>query len=210
MRFERSPEVAIGLLTGNFEVIAGIKLDHYNLGRRFTFGGYGDHHFDRRDLLPMAIERARAAGVDAAGSRVVVIGDTPLDVDCAHAHGAVAVAVATGNYSAAQLDAAGADLDRRDSRRGRAGEDLRRTSQIDRRIPIEEIVRPEPERVPDGRHDRQILGSCEVVHAKVHPHHDVLVADGAVALTPRQQPVVSSTRDHVLAAGVALGRRRRP
>ena len=58
----------------------------------------------------MAIERARVAGVDAAGSRVVVIGDTPLDVDCAHAHGAVAVAVATGNYSAAQLDAAGADL----------------------------------------------------------------------------------------------------
>jgi phosphoglycolate phosphatase-like HAD superfamily hydrolase len=107
---EQSPDTAIGLVTGNFEIIAGIKLNHYNLGRRFTFGGYGDHHFDRRDLLPMAIERARAAGVDAVGSRVVVIGDTPLDVDCAHAHGAVAVAVATGNYSAAQLDAAGADL----------------------------------------------------------------------------------------------------
>ena len=41
---------------------------------------------------------------------MVVIGDTPLDVDCAHAHGAVAVAVATGNYSTAQLEATGADL----------------------------------------------------------------------------------------------------
>ena len=107
---ERSPDVAIGLLTGNFEVVAGIKLDHYGLGRRFVFGGYGDHHFDRRDLLPMAIARARAAGIDASDSRVVLVGDTPLDVDCAHAHGAVAVAVATGNYSIAQLEATGADL----------------------------------------------------------------------------------------------------
>jgi phosphoglycolate phosphatase len=107
---EQSPDTAIGLLTGNFEVIAAIKLDHYNLGRRFTFGGYGDHHVDRRDLLPMAIDRARAAGVDASDSRVVVIGDTPLDVDCAHAHGALAVAVATGNYTTAQLEATGADI----------------------------------------------------------------------------------------------------
>ena len=107
---EQSPDTAIGLLTGNFEVIAAIKLDHYNLASRFTFGGYGDHHFDRRDLLPMAIDRARAAGVDASDSRVVVIGDTPLDVDCAHAHGALAVAVATGNYSADDLTGAGADV----------------------------------------------------------------------------------------------------
>ena len=107
---EQSPDTAIGLLTGNFEVVAAIKLDHYNLRHRFAFGGYGDHHFDRRDLLPMAIDRARAAGVDASASRVVVIGDTPLDVDCAHAHGAVAVAVATGNYTLDQLKAAGADI----------------------------------------------------------------------------------------------------
>jgi phosphoglycolate phosphatase-like HAD superfamily hydrolase len=108
--FEQSPDMAIGLLTGNFEVAAAMKLGHYGLGRRFAFGGYGDDHLDRRDLLPVAIERARATGVDATNSCVVVIGDTPLDVDCAHAHGAVAVAVATGNYSAAQLEAAGADV----------------------------------------------------------------------------------------------------
>ena len=107
---EQSPDVAIGLLTGNFEVIAAIKLNHYGLGSRFAFGGYGDHHFDRRDLLPMAVERARMAGVDASGSRVVVVGDTPLDVDCAHAHGATAIAVATGNYGADELVATGADV----------------------------------------------------------------------------------------------------
>ena len=87
-----------------------MKLGHYGLDRRFTFGGYGDDHLSRRDLLPMAIERARDVGIDATASRVVVIGDTPLDVDCAHAHGALAIAVATGNYSAAALQEAGADV----------------------------------------------------------------------------------------------------
>jgi phosphoglycolate phosphatase-like HAD superfamily hydrolase len=108
--FEQLPDVAIGLLTGNFEACAAIKLDHYGLGRRFAFGGFGDDHLDRRDLLPLAVKRAREAGVDATDSRVVVIGDTPLDVDCAHAHGALAVAVATGNYSADDLTRSGADV----------------------------------------------------------------------------------------------------
>jgi phosphoglycolate phosphatase len=108
--FEASADTRMGLLTGNFEVCAAIKLDHYGLGRRFAFGGYGDDYLDRRDVLPMALGRARDAGIDATQSRVVVIGDTPLDVDCAHAYGALAVAVGTGNYSLAELEAAGADI----------------------------------------------------------------------------------------------------
>ena len=108
--FEETADVALGLLTGNFEACAAIKLDHYDLGRRFAFGGYGDDYLDRRDLLPMAIDRARESGIDATASRVVVIGDTPLDVDCAHAHGALAVAVATGNYTVTDLERAGADV----------------------------------------------------------------------------------------------------
>lgn len=107
---ERADDVAVGLLTGNFEVIAAIKLGHYGLAHRFGFGGYGDDYFDRRDLLPMALQRARETGIDGSGARVVVIGDTPLDVDCAHAHGAFAIAVATGTYSADDLAGAGADL----------------------------------------------------------------------------------------------------
>jgi phosphoglycolate phosphatase len=105
---ERDPSFALGLLTGNFERGAEIKLAHFDLWRRFRFGAFGDEHVDRRALVPVAVERARACGIAAA--HVVVIGDTPLDVDCAHAHGARAVAVATGDYSLDELAATGAEI----------------------------------------------------------------------------------------------------
>jgi phosphoglycolate phosphatase len=107
---DRERSIAVGLLTGNFEAAARLKLGHFDLWRRFSFGAFGDAHTDRRDLLPVAIERASAAGVDVPMSRVVIIGDTPLDVDCARAHGAVAVGVATGHYTRDDLVRAGADL----------------------------------------------------------------------------------------------------
>ena len=104
-------DVGVGLLTGNFERGAAIKLGHFDLWRRFGFGAFGDAHEDRRALVPIAIEAAEAAtGVRIPASDVVVIGDTPLDVDCARAHGAISVAVATGPYGAEQLTEAGADL----------------------------------------------------------------------------------------------------
>src|SRR5262245_3238957 len=91
---ERRPGVGVGLLTGNFEQGAEIKLAHFVLWRRFSFGAFGDDHVNRRDLVPVALERAREAGHGLQpASRVVIIGDTPLDVDCAHAHGARAVGV---------------------------------------------------------------------------------------------------------------------
>jgi len=98
------------LLTGNFEAGAAAKLRHFDLWRRFRFGAFGDAHVSRRDLVPLALARAAAAGLSVEASDVVVIGDTPLDVDCALAHGAAAVAVASGQYGAAELEAAGADL----------------------------------------------------------------------------------------------------
>jgi phosphoglycolate phosphatase-like HAD superfamily hydrolase len=101
---------AVGLLTGNFETVASAKLTRYGLSDHFAFGGYGDRHLDRRDLLPVALDRARAAHVNTACARVVVVGDTPLDIDCAHAHDAMAIGVATGHYSATELAHAGADL----------------------------------------------------------------------------------------------------
>jgi phosphoglycolate phosphatase-like HAD superfamily hydrolase len=105
---DRDPSFALGLLTGNFERGAEIKLARFDLWRRFRFGAFGDEHTDRRALVPVAVERARACGIEAA--HVVVIGDTPLDVDCAHAHGARAVAVATGEYSRDALAATGAEI----------------------------------------------------------------------------------------------------
>jgi len=108
---ESRQEVGVGLLTGNYQRGAAIKLGHFGLWERFTFGAFGDAHADRRHLVPVAIAEAeRALGVRVPPARVVVIGDTPLDVDCAHAHGAVAVAVATGPFSTAELAASSPDL----------------------------------------------------------------------------------------------------
>jgi phosphoglycolate phosphatase len=109
---EDHPQVSIGLLTGNFERGAAIKLGHFDLRRRFPFGAFGDDHVNRRDLVPIALSRARTErrldGLPV--DRVVVIGDTPLDVDCAQAHGAKAIGVATGPFDVATLQSAGADL----------------------------------------------------------------------------------------------------
>jgi phosphoglycolate phosphatase len=101
----------IGLLTGNFEPGAAVKLEHFDLWRRFGFGAFGDDHLDRRALVAVALERAATAGHRAdTPHHVVIVGDTPLDIDCAKAYGARAVAVATGPYDRATLAAAGADL----------------------------------------------------------------------------------------------------
>ncbi len=99
-------EVAVGLLTGNFARGAALKLGHFGLWRRFAFGAFGDHHAERRALVPVAVEAAAAAGHPRfEPADIVVIGDTPLDVDCAHAYGARAVAVATGVFSYEELAA---------------------------------------------------------------------------------------------------------
>jgi len=105
---ERRADVAVGLLTGNFAGGAEIKLGHFDLWRRFAFGAFGDEHHDRRDLVPVALARARERGCVVDAASTVIIGDTPLDIDCAHAHGARAIAVATGPFTTADL--AHADL----------------------------------------------------------------------------------------------------
>lgn len=113
--FQADGRVAVGLLTGNFVKGAEIKLSYFDLWRRFRFGAYGDHHADRRDLVPLAIDAADRAGFGRfSAGETVIVGDTPADVDCAHAHGAKAVAVATGMYSEAQLRDTGAEVVVRD------------------------------------------------------------------------------------------------
>ena len=102
----------LGLLTGNYCDAAEVKLSHFDLWRYFRCGAFGEDHGDRNALVPVALGRARTAGLppEVDEARVVVIGDTPRDVACAHAHGARCVAVATGEYSAAALRSAGADV----------------------------------------------------------------------------------------------------
>jgi phosphoglycolate phosphatase len=103
-------DVVLGLLTGNFEDGARIKLEHFDLWKYFQVGAFGGDSADRNDLVPVALRRARERGIaDVPPSRVLVVGDTPHDVACAHAVGACAVAVATGGYDVDRLRETGAD-----------------------------------------------------------------------------------------------------
>src|SRR4029450_4225134 len=72
-------------------------------------------------------------------------------------------------------------------------------AQIDGWVPIEEIVRPQLEGMPDGWHHRQIFSARQVVHAHVDPDHDVLIADGPIARGPCRQAVAASALKHVFA-----------
>ena len=90
-------DVALGLLTGNVREGAKVKLGYFGLFDYFRFGGYGDHHLDRDDVAREALaEVRRQLNGTACPERIWVIGDTPLDIRCARAIGARAVAVATG------------------------------------------------------------------------------------------------------------------
>jgi phosphoglycolate phosphatase-like HAD superfamily hydrolase len=100
----------VGLITGNTEPAARIKLSRAGLNEYFSFGGYGSDANERVDVCRVALDRAEeAAGgeLDRAGS--IATGDTPRDVEAAHGAGIRVVGVATGEYSVEQLGEAGAD-----------------------------------------------------------------------------------------------------
>jgi phosphoglycolate phosphatase len=105
------PDAVVGLLTGNIEPGARVKLAATGLWDLFRVGAFGSDDMDRRRLPAIACERAwRVTGRRFAFEQVTIIGDTPLDVDCARACGAVAVAVATGFHPAEDLQACAPDL----------------------------------------------------------------------------------------------------
>jgi phosphoglycolate phosphatase len=104
-------DAVVGLLTGNIEAGARVKLRPTGLWPLFRLGAFGSDDLDRRKLPAIACARARSvAGHDFGFEQVTIIGDTPLDVDCARACGAVAVAVATGFHPHEDLQACGPDL----------------------------------------------------------------------------------------------------
>jgi phosphoglycolate phosphatase-like HAD superfamily hydrolase len=108
---ETRQDIFPALLTGNSEAGARIKLEHFDLWKFFRCGAYGDAAVDRNRLFDVAVERARACGAPSvAAADVVVVGDTVLDVACAHAAGARSVAVATGPSDAETLRRSGAEL----------------------------------------------------------------------------------------------------
>ncbi len=106
-----TPRARQSVLTGNIRPLAEVKLGA--LGLRdlldLDIGAYGDAHELRSELVHEARARAAAAaGADFGGESTVLVGDTPLDVAAALVTGARAVGVATGDYSEADLAAAGA------------------------------------------------------------------------------------------------------
>jgi phosphoglycolate phosphatase-like HAD superfamily hydrolase len=104
-------DALVGLLTGNIEAGARVKLRPTGLVPLFRVGAYGSDSMDRRRLPAVACARARElVGRDFPFERVTIIGDTPLDVDCARACGAMAVAVATGQHAHHELQACEPDL----------------------------------------------------------------------------------------------------
>ena len=112
---KQRPDVALGLLTGNIRAGARVKLGHYGLFEHFAFGGFGDLHFDRDDVAREALAETHThVGPHVTPERIWVIGDTPLDVQCARAIGAKVLGVATGIHTFEQLQDANADITLRD------------------------------------------------------------------------------------------------
>jgi phosphoglycolate phosphatase len=101
----------LGLLTGNIEDGARIKLDCFGLNSFFNVGAFGSDDEDRDKLLPVAVDKLfKQYSMQVSFRDCVVIGDTPRDVSCARPYGAFSIAVATGPYSAGALIEAGADV----------------------------------------------------------------------------------------------------
>ena len=104
-------ECILGLLTGNIEEGARVKLDFFGLNSYFSIGAFGSDDEDRNKLLPIAVDKlCQMYSVKVGFRDCVVIGDTPRDISSSKPYGAFSIAVATGPYSAGTLSAAGADF----------------------------------------------------------------------------------------------------
>ena len=95
----------LGLVTGNIRACAYLKLRHAGLEHYFTdIGGFGDDDADRKRMAALALERAGSP----KGS--VLLGDTPSDIEAAHANGMLSVAVCNGQFDRATLESENPDI----------------------------------------------------------------------------------------------------
>ena len=110
-RLHTVDDAIIGLLTGNIAGGARLKLEAAAIDfDRFRVGAYGSDHRERSALPAIAVDRAEASfGHRFEGKSVVIIGDTPADISCGEQLGVRSIAVATGTYSAEELEPCGPD-----------------------------------------------------------------------------------------------------
>jgi len=96
----------LGLLTGNIRRGAELKLGHYQLWEPFRLGAFADGRTLRNDVAAFALEEGRRMlGSDLHPDEILVIGDTPADIECGRHIGAQVLAVATGQFPPADLEA---------------------------------------------------------------------------------------------------------
>ncbi len=110
-RLRQQPDILLGVVTGNVSTVAPVKLRACGFEPDwFPVGAYGNEAANRDHLPPLALARAISHyGLPIAPERVIVVGDTPTDIACARALGAVAVGVATGLVPYDELAAAAPD-----------------------------------------------------------------------------------------------------
>jgi phosphoglycolate phosphatase-like HAD superfamily hydrolase len=84
----------LGVATGNLESIGWLKLERTGLREHFTFGGFSDAHEQRAEMIAAAAAAARELAGDTAS--IVIVGDTPSDIEAARANALPIIAVATG------------------------------------------------------------------------------------------------------------------
>ncbi|MDH6221478.1 HAD family hydrolase [Streptomyces pseudovenezuelae] len=95
------------VVSGNIRPVAEIKLQVFGLDRHIVWdlGAYGEESDVRADLVRLSLQRANASATEA-----VLIGDTPADVDGAHANAVRVIAVASGRSDQAALRQASAEV----------------------------------------------------------------------------------------------------
>ena len=102
--------IPMGLVTGNMEAIAWLKLEKVGLSKYFQLGGFGDKFIKRSGLVKNAIKTSKKTLGKIDTQNIFLIGDTPRDIVSGQKVGVKTIGVATGDFSEEQLAQAGADF----------------------------------------------------------------------------------------------------
>jgi phosphoglycolate phosphatase len=103
-------EIPMGLVTGNMEAIAWLKLEKVGLKKYFKFGGFGDRVVKRSSLVKDAIAESEKSLGKINYKNIFLVGDTPRDILGGQKVGVKTIGVATGDFSNDELNHAGADF----------------------------------------------------------------------------------------------------
>ena len=102
--------ILMGLVTGNLEEIAKVKLKKIGLNKYFKVGGFGSDDINRTNLVKLAIKKAEDNFNFEFNDNVFLFGDAIQDIKSGKEAGIKTIGVATGIYSEEQLKDAGADF----------------------------------------------------------------------------------------------------